>query len=321
MRVLLVLLAATITWLNIEGINADKFPYCKNEYSITSAHCQFLRKYPKNNRNYEKKIKQLPMVDLEPQPKLMAKMITNVFEYGTTTFGYATCAKLGDGRGFTCGLVGFTTGTNDALAVVVAYDKVKPNSELAKFIPELTRLSKLDWDTSGRDDTSKLGGFTEAWTKVSCTDPDFRAVQDKIADHLYLIPGLQLGEAAGISTNLGKAIMYDTAVQHGWEEDDGISLLTILNLVGPPNGRTEAQYLEDFIKVRWILLCCTKDNVWPASADRTSDLMEVLKTGNFDLNPPIDLKAYTANITGSEDPSKNIKGCSGSKKDKSGGGH
>ncbi|ORX92535.1 lysozyme-like protein [Basidiobolus meristosporus CBS 931.73] len=134
-------------------------------------------------------------------------MMTNVFEYGTTTFGYATCDKLGDGRGYTCGLVGFTTGTNDALAVVAEYNKIKPNSELAKFIPELTRISKLDWSSSGRDDTSKLGGFTDAWKKVSCSDPDFRAVQDKVADQMYLIPGLQLGEAAGISTNLGKAII------------------------------------------------------------------------------------------------------------------
>ncbi|ORY05775.1 lysozyme-like protein, partial [Basidiobolus meristosporus CBS 931.73] len=138
----------------------------------------------------------------------MAKLITNVFEYGSTTFGYATCEKLGDGRGYTCGLVGFTTGTNDALAVIAAYDKLKPGSELSKFIPELTRISKLDWDTNGRDNTNKLQGFTEAWSKISCSDPLFRAVQDKVADQLYLVPGLQLGEAAGVQTNLGKAIMY-----------------------------------------------------------------------------------------------------------------
>ena len=50
---------------------------------------------------------------------------------------YAYIEDIGDGRGYTAGIIGFTTGTGDLLDVINRYTELKPENALEKYIPAL----------------------------------------------------------------------------------------------------------------------------------------------------------------------------------------
>ncbi|ORZ03712.1 lysozyme-like domain-containing protein [Syncephalastrum racemosum] len=138
----------------------------------------------------------------------MAQLITNVFENGNTEMGYAAVQKLGDCRGFTCGYIGFTTGTNDAYAVVARYVERRPSAPLKKYLDELNRLSQLDFGDPLRDDTDKLDGFEDAWKKAACEDAEFVQTQLDVGHAMYMKPALKYAASVGVHSNLGKALFY-----------------------------------------------------------------------------------------------------------------
>jgi hypothetical protein len=117
---------------------------------------------------------------------------------------------LGDGRGYTCGYIGFTTGTNDALTVINQYTQRKPKNALAKYVPELERISKLKFCDTKRNDTSGLSGFPKDWSSIACKDPEFVQTQLDVGNAMYLQPALQYAKSVGVTSNLGKAIFYGT---------------------------------------------------------------------------------------------------------------
>ena len=55
---------------------------------------------------------------------------------------YAYIEDIGDGRGYTAGIIGFTTGTGDLLEVVERYTELEPENELKKYIPYLQQAAK-----------------------------------------------------------------------------------------------------------------------------------------------------------------------------------
>ncbi|ORX94322.1 lysozyme-like protein [Basidiobolus meristosporus CBS 931.73] len=276
------------------------FPYCKGEYAINSNTCQKFRQYQPTGKNFQSQVQQWSYEDLDYVKRQKARFMVNVFEYGSTNIGYSSCENLQDGRGYTCGSVGFTTGTDDAYYVVEEYHKLRPGNYLDKYRKELQRLSNLSYGSGGKGSIKNLRGFPQDWKKASCEDASFREIQDRVADDMYYKPALKIAQQVGIRSELGKAIFYDTAVQHGWEEDDGIGLPTLLRMTGSMENKCEEDYLEEFVHNRWQMLCCTEDEVWPESADRTSDLMDLIKQGDFELNGTIKLNAYSQSITGHE---------------------
>lgn len=136
---------------------------------------------------------------------------------------------------FISGYIGFTTGTNDAYAVVKEYIKRQPKASIGRYLPALQDLTKYDFGDPKRDDTSHLKGFVKAWKKTTCHDPVFIQTQLDMGHSMYLQPALKYAASVGIHSNLGKAIFYgnnfichkkirlsyymliDTIVQHGWQ--------------------------------------------------------------------------------------------------------
>ncbi|ORY06450.1 glycoside hydrolase, partial [Basidiobolus meristosporus CBS 931.73] len=137
-----------------------------------------------------------------------AEIITNVFENGDEVYGYAACERLNDGRGFTCGRIGFTSGTGDALIVLQKYEEIAPRSVLSRYIPTLERIDTLAQCDSRRDNTSELVDFDRAWIRTSCHDARFNRIQDRINDDMYFTPALKFARKMGIRSNLGMAIFY-----------------------------------------------------------------------------------------------------------------
>ena len=119
--------------------------------------------------------------ELPKDAKHRCEQYTSVFENDTTELQYAYVENIHDGRGYTAGRAGFTTGTADAYEVVKKYTAKKANNPLAKFLPELERLAK-EGKTDG--EVSKLTGYPAAW-KEAAKDVVFRETQDEVSDEMY----------------------------------------------------------------------------------------------------------------------------------------
>ncbi|KAL1919735.1 uncharacterized protein VTP21DRAFT_1666 [Calcarisporiella thermophila] len=307
----------------ISAKEKKNFPFCKGRFAPTPERCAKFNfpKTPGERTCIEPKngtdffdISKLPTTTLSAHGRKVAQLITNVFENGGTQFEWQYVERLGDGRGFTCGRVGFTTGTNDALAVVKNYTAAKENNLLAKYVPELERISKLSFcDTKQRDDTSNLQGFDAAWRESACTDAEFRKIQDQAVINGYMEPALRFAALAKVESDLGKAIMFDTIIQNGWHyTEPDINIWRILNLSGGSRREDESEedFLTRFITTRHELVCCANDDVWPESGDRMDDWMTVIKSKNLNLKKPVKLKNFEVTVTGKEDTEKvNEKEC------------
>ncbi|CAM5543583.1 hypothetical protein SMICM304S_08329 [Streptomyces microflavus] len=84
---------------------------------------------------------------------------------------YPYIEDIGDGRGYTAGIIGFCSGTGDMRKVVERYAKARPGSPLERFLPALRAVE-------GSDSHAGLGEpFTHAWAEAA-EDSAFRAAQD-----------------------------------------------------------------------------------------------------------------------------------------------
>src|SRR3954463_10261029 len=70
---------------------------------------------------------------------------------------YKYIEDIGDGRGYTGGIIGFCSGTSDMLALVELYTERVPDNALAAFLPALRAVDGTD-SHEGLDP-----GFTAAW--------------------------------------------------------------------------------------------------------------------------------------------------------------
>lgn len=230
--------------------------------------------------------------ELNGEPLRRAKQLMSLFEHGTTdlTKGYSECYQLYDGRGYTCGIIGFTSGTGSVYEVTERYNEVVPNNLLSPYLDELK-------DKDG-DDVSGLDGFTSAW-KQSVKDPKFIEVQDEIAYKNYYKFAADHAKKVGIQTSLGKAIFYDSLIQHG-DGDDPDSFQALIERTSkkmngtPKSGIDERTWIFAFLDVRRADLEhayeeSTREE-WAESVDRVDSLKEIANSGNFDLNGPIIFK-------------------------------
>ncbi|RKP14002.1 glycoside hydrolase, partial [Piptocephalis cylindrospora] len=216
----------------------------------------------------------------------LAETLTNIFENGEEAFGYAAVEDLGDGRGYTAGRVGFTTGTGDALELIELYNRTSTTTQakaLTRYLPELRHLSSLNRCDTGRASTSQLHGFDKAWKVAALKDPAFPKAQDTLNDQMYMTPGRRFAATLNVTSPLGQALFYDTIIQHGWQlTEPDINIQRIIALTGErKENECESTYLTRFLHTRRSLLCCYPDTTWPDAADRISDLQGVLE--NKDL--------------------------------------
>ncbi|KAI9495185.1 lysozyme-like domain-containing protein [Zychaea mexicana] len=245
----------------------------------------------------------------------MASLVTNVFENGDKVFGYAACQDIGDMRGFTCGYVGFTTGTNDADQLIREFSEIKPENQLVSHLSRLSEISQLNsCDITQRASTAGLDSFCDSWKAEACSDDQkFASFQRQWTLNNYLIPSARFAAGAGVTSALGQLIFYDTIIQHGYQfVEPRINLVRILELTGARGeNETEQGYLTRFLTTRRQLQCCYPDNVWPASAVRTWDLQTLVDNfdGNRDLQAPLALPHFGQVVAGDEADGKDIRRC------------
>jgi chitosanase len=232
-------------------------------------------------------------VSLSSDQRRVAHEMVNVFEYSRPSADYGHCENLHDGRGLTCGEVGFTTSSTEVRDVVAAYTQQVAGNPLARHSARLRELAGR-----GSADTSGLDGFAGDWAQAAA-DPRFRAIQDAAADRLTYAPALATARRLGIRTPLGVAILFDSAVQHGTSDDpDGLPALVTATGArahgNPADGVDEKIWLLAFLEVRRADLRNPHDpgsrDVWAQSVDRVDALHRLVEDGEDDLDPPLTLR-------------------------------
>ncbi|MGW5370939.1 chitosanase [Streptomyces sp. NPDC004009] len=199
---------------------------------------------------------------------------------------YKYIEDIGDGRGYTAGIIGFCSGTGDMLDLVQLYTGRSPGNVLARYLPALRRVDGTD-SHDGLDPD-----YPRDWRRAA-QDPAFQQAQNDERDRVYFNPAVAQGKADGLRA-LGQFAYYDAIVMHG-DGDDPTSFRNIrrraLRSAKPPaQGGAETAYLNAFLDARvWAM----KQEEAHSDTSRVDTAQRVfLRKGNLDLNTPLDWKVY-----------------------------
>ncbi|MFE2020291.1 chitosanase [Streptomyces sp. NPDC059499] len=201
---------------------------------------------------------------------------------------YGYIEDIGDGRGYTAGIIGFCSGTGDMLKVVERYGAARPGNTLERFLPALRAVK-------GSDSHAGLGApFTEAWAKAA-SDPAFRAAQNTERDRSYFDPAVDQGEEDGLGA-LGQFIYYDAFVMHGYEDAVGtVGFRTMraqaVAAAEPPSaGGDEEAYLNAFLDAR---VAAIRKEPSHSDTSRVETAQRVfVREGKLQLESPLRWKVY-----------------------------
>lgn len=238
----------------------------------------------------EERIRKMPPGLAAPDKQDTAARIIASAENSTLDWRgqYDAIEDLDDGNGYTAGIVGFCSGTNDMLQLVEEYTKAHPDNPLAPYLPALR-------DVDGTDSHKGLDpGFTEAWV-TAAGNPDFREAQDRTRDRVYFDPAVRLAKMDGLST-LGQFIYYDAMVLHGPGLDEGgfygIRHAAMRKAKTAAEGGSEKEYLNAFLD-RGRVVIRTKMTETQRDTSRIDTAQRVfLRDGNMDLALPLRWKMY-----------------------------
>lgn len=238
----------------------------------------------------EERIRKMPPGLAAPDKKEMAAQIVASAENSTLDWRgqYDAIEDLDDGNGYTAGIIGFCSGTNDMLQLVEEYTKHHPDNPLAPYLPALR-------DVDGTDSHKGLDpGFPEAWA-TAAEDPDFREAQDSTRDQVYFDPAVRLAKMDGLGT-LGQFIYYDAMVLHGPGLEAGgfygIRHAAMKKAKTAAEGGAEKAYLNAFLdESREVIR--TKVTRTQRDTSRIDTAQRVfLKDGNMALTAPLRWKMY-----------------------------
>ncbi len=199
---------------------------------------------------------------------------------------YKYIEDIGDGRGYTAGIIGFCSGTGDMLELVERYTDSVPGNPLAKYLPALRKVN-------GSDSHAGLGsGFENAWRQAAART-DFKNAQNGERDRVYFNPSVNQAKSDGLGA-LGQFIYYDAIVMHGpgnsSDSFGGIRAAAIRKAKPPAQGGNEKTYLKAFLDVRRVIM---KQEEAHADTSRIDTAQLVfLNAGNMDLHTPLKWKVY-----------------------------
>ncbi|WP_112468865.1 chitosanase [Streptomyces triticisoli] len=210
--------------------------------------------------------------------RLVASAVHSTLDWRGT---YGSIEDFDDGQGYTAGIIGFCTGTQDLLTLVERYTEDHPDNGLAPYLPALREVNGTD-SHEGLDP-----GFTAAW-KAESELPAFRKAQEAERDRSYFRPAVRLAKLDGLST-LGQFVYYDAMVFHGPGVDRdsfyGLRERVLKQAATPAMGGSEKAYLDIFLKVHRETMRNKRPDVGTDRID--SAQRQFLNAGNMDLRTPL----------------------------------
>ncbi|WP_033292260.1 chitosanase [Amycolatopsis jejuensis] len=223
-----------------------------------------------------------------PEKKEIAMQLVSSAENSSLDWKaqYSYIEDIGDGRGYTAGIIGFCSGTGDMLELVQAYTKSVPGNPLAKFLPALEKVN-------GTDSHEGLGSaFESAWKKAAQTR-EFQTAQNNERDRVYFDPAVNQAKSDGLGA-LGQFIYYDAIVMHGpgtsTDSFGGIRSAALKKAKPPAKGGNETTYLKAFLEARKVVM--KKEEAHADTSRVDTEQMVFLNEGNLDLHTPLKWKVY-----------------------------
>lgn len=204
---------------------------------------------------------------------------------------YRYIEDIGDGRGYTGGIIGFCSGTSDMLALVELYTEREPGNALAGYLPALRAVD----GTASHEGLDP--GFAAAWREAAGTSAFRRAQRDE-RDRVYFDPAVARAKRDGVGT-LGQFAYFDAMVMHG-PGSDAVSFGGIRRRARgladtPADGGDETAYLNAFLDARvWAM----EQEAAHRDVTRVETAQRVfLAAGNLALTPPLTWRVYGDDYT------------------------
>ncbi|MES5822941.1 chitosanase [Streptomyces sp. RG80] len=236
----------------------------------------------------DKALAALPAGLAAPAKKELAQQIVASAENSTLDWrsAYGYIEDIGDGQGYTAGIIGFCTGTHDLLTLVERYTEAHPGNGLARYLPALREVD-------GTDSHEGLGpGFTKAW-KAEARVAAFREAQDAERDRVYFDPAVRLAKLDGLGT-LGQFVYYDAMVFHGPGTNAtsfyGLRERALHEADLPSEGGSEKAYLDIFLDIREQAMRSRKADIDTTRVDTAQ--RRFLYDGKLDLQTPLTWQVY-----------------------------
>jgi chitosanase len=224
----------------------------------------------------------------DPDKKELAQQLVASAENSTLDWrrAYGYIEDIGDGQGYTAGVIGFCTGTHDLLTLVEDYTEDHPGNGLARYLPALRAVDGTD-SHAGLDP-----GFTAAWT-AEARRPAFRKAQDDKRDRVYFGPAVRRAERDGLGV-LGQFVYYDAMVYHGPGDTPasfgGIRAEALSRAAAPARGGSEKAYLKAFLDVRRAAMTTMHPGTDTSRVDTAQ--RRFLNEGNLELATPLEWEVY-----------------------------
>jgi len=223
-----------------------------------------------------------------PAEKELAQRIVASAENSTLDWrsSYGYIEDIGDGQGYTAGIIGFCTGTHDLLTLVERYTEARPGNGLAPYLPALRKVDGTG-SHKGLDP-----GFTAAW-KAEARLPAFREAQERERDRVYFDPAVRLAKLDGLGT-LGQFVYYDAMVFHGpgtgRNSFYGLRERALEEADTPSQGGSEKNYLDVFLDIRREAMKARKPTIDTTRIDTAQ--RQFLYDGNLGLRTPLTWRVY-----------------------------
>ncbi|MFI9830631.1 chitosanase [Streptomyces sp. NPDC051913] len=236
----------------------------------------------------DKTLASLPAGLAAPAKKELAQQLVASAENSTLDWrtAYAYVEDIGDGQGYTAGIIGFCTGTHDLLTLVERYTKDHPDNGLARYLPALRKVDGSD-SHEGLDP-----GFTAAW-KAEAKVEAFREAQDAERDRVYFDPAVRLAKLDGLGA-LGQFIYYDAMVFHGPGTNAtsfyGLRESAMKKADLPSEGGSEKAYLSAFLDVREAAMRTRSADIDTSRVDTAQ--RRFLREGKLALETPLTWAVY-----------------------------
>jgi chitosanase len=238
------------------------------------------------------------VVSPEARQVAIEDKVVSIFENSTPLVQYAFIANLNDGRGYTAGRAGFTSGTGDMLEVVKEYRTLASDNVLVKHLPALLLVN-------GSASVAGLEGLPKDWA-LAAGDARFIAAQDNVNEREYRKPARALATALGVRLPLSRLAIYETGIQHGFGVDpDSVNKIAERASTAvqgsPAKGLDEKKWLQSFLSERRKTLLNPADRAtaagWAASVSRADAIQSLYDKGNFMLEQPITITVYGDTFT------------------------
>ncbi|WP_426362075.1 chitosanase [Streptomyces sp. E-08] len=220
----------------------------------------------------------------DPAKKEVAMKLVSTFENSSLDWRaqFSYIEDIGDGRGYTAGIIGFCSGTGDMLDLVERYTAKKPSNPLAPYLPALRNVN-------GTDSHAGLGtSFENAWRQAA-QDSVFQQTQEEERDRVYFNPAVSQAKLDGLKA-LGQFAYYDAAVMHGEDGFRSIRQVALSRATPPSRGGNETTYLHAFLDAREEEM--RKEEAHSDTTRVSTAQRKFLNEGNLHLNTPLSWSVY-----------------------------